>query len=144
MFVPLKKNSEILLFTSRRITESFQPAWSSRRKFQSQSIKGFPWWCSGYVIPGRGETIPGALQCGHSLFFKVNKNKKHHLWSFYYSIYKQVKSIARQVVVKAMKNIMLGRRIEMKVAWQYQTESLFEKVTCGQKLKKIESNSTSI
>lgn len=41
-----------------------------------------------------------------------------------------------------MKN-MLGRRIEMKAAWQDQTESLFEKVTCRQKLKKTESNSTS-
>ena len=67
------------------------------------------------------------------------KNKKHSLWSLYYYINKQVNYIARQVVVKAMKNIMLGRRIESdgtKVAWQYQRQSLFEKVTCGQKLKK--------
>ena len=60
------------------------------------------------------------------------------MWSLYYSINKQVKYIARQVVVKAMKN-MLGRRIEMTAAWQDQTESLFEKVTCRQKLKKTES-----
>ena len=40
------------------------------------------------------------------------KPKIHSLWSLYYSINKQVNYIARQVVVKAMKNIMLGRRIE--------------------------------